>query len=267
MAADLVPEAEYLVYLTQDAIPYDEHSLANLLQSFDDPRVGAAYGRQLARPQADAIERHGRLFNYPDISARRDFASRTSLGFRSAYFSNSFAAYRRSAFEDVCGFPGHVIVSEDVSAAARMLLKGWSIAYCSEAKVTHSHDLSIRSEFSRYFDISIHHQQESWIIEQFGSVGGEGLKFVLSELRYLANNSPQLIPKALLRSAVKWTAYQCGRRESMLPRWLKRNLSSHPTYWTGEDSFITAQRAIRHANMTTSAVTFHPSPGPGPVIQ
>ena len=267
MAADLLPEAEYLVYLTQDAIPYDGHSLANLLESFEDSCVGAAYGRQLARPQANAIERHGRLFNYPPRSAITDFASRTSLGFRSAYFSNSFAAYRRTAFEEVGGFPGHVIASEDVSAAARMLLNGWKIRYRSEAKVIHSHDLSLFAEFSRYFDISIHHQQENWIIEQFGSVGGEGLKFVLSELRYLAKNSPQLIPLALLRSAAKWTAYQCGRRESLLPLWIKRNLSLQPAYWTSEEGLLTAQKAFGHLVKGAPPVKGHPSPESGPTIR
>ena len=266
MAADLLPDAEFLVYLTQDAIPCDEQSLTYLLQSFDDPYVGAVYGRQLPRPQADAIEQHGRLFIYPACSGTRDFASRKSLGFRSAHFSNSFAAYRRSAFNEAGGFPHHVIASEDVSVAARMLLKGWSIAYCAEAKVIHSHSLSLTAEFSRYFDTSVHHQQEIWIIEQFGSVGGEGLKFVRSELRYLTKTAPQLIPLAILRTAVKWTAYQCGRREYMLPLWLKRALSAQPTFWTDENS-ITALKIVGQTGRgTTASISLDPSRESRPAI-
>ncbi len=265
-AAALLPAAEVLVFMTQDAILYDQHSLANLLSSFENPLVGAAYGRQLPRPGANAIERHGRLFNYPDCPAMRDFASRTSMGFRSAYFSNSFAGYRRSAFQDVQGFPDHVIVSEDVSVAARMLLKGWNIAYCSEAKVIHSHEFSLGAEFSRYFDISVHHQQESWIIEQFGSVGGEGRKFVLSELRYLRENSPQLIPLAILRSAIKWSAYQCGRREASLPLWLKRAFSSNPGFWTGTD-LRTAPKVAAQPDDGASALDFQGSQGSGRVVR
>ena len=231
MAAALQPEAEYLVYLTQDAILCHRDSLSGLVQSFDDPQVGAAYGRQLPRLGADAIERHARLFNYPDTSAVRCFAHRASLGFRTAYFSNSFAAYRRSAFDAVGGFPETVIVSEEVSLAARMLLAGWKLAYSAESQVYHSHKLSLCAEFSRYFDIAVHHSQERWIIDRYGSVGGEGLKFVRSELQFLREHAPRLIPKAILRSLAKWTAYQCGRRAHMMPSWLKRTLSAQPAFW------------------------------------
>lgn len=241
LAAQYVPDAKFLVYMTQDAALYDEDSIANLLRSFDNPDVGAAYGRQLARPQADAIETHGRLFNYPAKPVTREFEDRKTLGFRTAYFSNSFAAYRRSAFEQIGGFSHHVLVSEDVSAAARMLLSGWKIAYRSDACVIHSHHFTLRAEFSRYFDIAVHHQQERWIIERFGSVGGEGLQFVKSELAYLARNAPSLIPVSVLRSAVKYFAYQCGTKELFLPLWLKRRLSTHPEHWTDDQAAVTSE--------------------------
>ncbi len=231
LAAALQPEAEYLIYLTQDAVLCHADSLSRLVQSFEDPQVGAAYGRQLPRPGADAIERHARVFNYPDTPAVRCFANRASLGFRTAYFSNSFAAYRRSAFDALSGFPDRVIVSEEVSLAARMLMAGWKLAYSSESQVYHSHKLSVGAEFSRYFDIAVHHSQERWIMEHFGSVGGEGLNFVRSEFRFLQKHAPQLIPLALLRSMAKWTAYQIGRRADRMPLWLKRTLSAQPTYW------------------------------------
>jgi rhamnosyltransferase len=231
LAAALVPEAEFLIYLTQDAIPSDGESFAQLMECFEDPLVGAAYGRQLPRPRADAIERHARLFNYPGVSAVRDFASRSTLGFRAAYFSDSFAAYRRSAFDEVGGFPDHVIVSEEVSVAARMLVAGWKVVYNAEARVYHSHDLSLHAEFSRYFDIAVHHNQERWIIDRFGSVGDEGMSFVRSELKYLWKHEPQLIPLAMLRNLSKWIAYQCGQRQHMMPLWLKRAFSANPSHW------------------------------------
>jgi rhamnosyltransferase len=231
LAAALLPETEFLIYLTQDAIPYDGGSLVRLMECFQDPLVGAAYGRQLPRRGADAIERHARLFNYPGTSAVRDFASRATLGFRAACCSNSFAAYRRVALEAVGGFPDHVIMAEDVSVVARMLIAGWKVAYNAEACVYHSHHLSLPAEFSRYFDIAVHHNQERWIIDCFGSVGGEGLHFVQSELKYLWKNAPQLIPLALLRTLAKWVAYQSGQRQHLMPLWLKRAFSAHPSHW------------------------------------
>ena len=251
LAASLLPKAEFLIYLTQDAIPSDGECLTRLIESFQNPQVGAAYGRQLPRSSAGAIERHARFFNYPETSAVRDFDSRATLGFRAAYFSNSFAAYRRSAFEAAGGFPEHVIVSEEVSIVARMLVDGWKLVYCADAQVYHSHQLGLRAEFSRYFDIAIHHSQERWIIDCFGAVGGEGLSFVRSELKYLIHQAPHLIPLAMLRSFTKWAAYQCGRREHSLPLWLKRSLSAQSSHWDthclSRDQGINGRRTLETA--------------------
>src|SRR5262249_15199642 len=48
---------ELLVYLTQDAIPTSPRWLAQLASNFDDPRVGAAYCRNLPRPDARRLTR------------------------------------------------------------------------------------------------------------------------------------------------------------------------------------------------------------------
>jgi rhamnosyltransferase len=231
MATEYLPWADFFVFLTQDAIPCGDNSIEQLLRFFNDPEVGAVYGRQLPRSEADAIETHARLFNYPATSDVRSFSSRMRLGFRAAYFSNSFAAYRRTALEAVGGFPKDTIVSEEVTVSARMLIAGWKIGYNAEATAIHSHPLSIRQEFSRYFDIGVHHGREKWLLEAFGGVAGEGNSFVKSEMRYLLKNNPSLIPLAVLRNGSKWCAYHLGMKEKHLPAFLKRYLSSHPGFW------------------------------------
>ena len=70
-AAEHCAEADILIYMTQDAIPNGPNAIARLAAAFDDPKVGMAYGRQLPRKQATAIERHARLFNYPADSQDR----------------------------------------------------------------------------------------------------------------------------------------------------------------------------------------------------
>ncbi len=231
LAADLLPWAEILVFLTQDSLPWGHEPLHTLLCSFDNPQIGAVYGRQLPRMLAGPIERHARLFNYPARSDVRSFESRTRLGIRAAFFSNSFAAYRRCAFDEVGGFPKDTIVSEEVTVAARMLMAGWQVSYQAEATVIHSHGFTVGQEFSRYFDIGVHHGREKWLMEAFGHAGGEGRAFVMSELRYLLETSPALIPLALLRTGSKWMAYQLGRREEHLPVSLKGLLSGQPGFW------------------------------------
>ncbi|AEU36935.1 glycosyltransferase [Granulicella mallensis] len=234
MAVESMPWAEFLVLLTQDAIPCGDHSIETLLCAFNDPAVGAAYGRQLPREQADPIEQHARLFNYPDLSDVRTFASHERLGIKTAFFSNSFAAYRRAAFDEVGGFPSNTIVSEEVTVVARMLLADWKVAYQSDATVIHSHPLTLLQEFSRYFDIGVHHGREQWMLDAFGGAGGEGRTFVLSQMQFLLKTKPSLIPLATLRNASKWCSYQLGLHEKYLPLALKQALSAQKNFWQDE---------------------------------
>jgi rhamnosyltransferase len=230
VARQYLPSATIFIYMTQDAIP-QLGSFEHLCSAFSDPLVGAAFGRQLPRKQADPIERHARLFNYPATSDVRNFASRDRLGIKAAFLSNTFAAYRRSALDDVGGFPADVIIAEDTIVAARLLMAGWKVAYQADAAVIHSHAMTLSDEFARYFDTGVHHARENWLLAKFGHAGQEGRRFVLSELHYLKMTSPFSIPQAILRTANKWLAYQLGRREQYLPLFMKRAFSGHPDFW------------------------------------
>jgi rhamnosyltransferase len=238
MAAELVPDAEILLYLTQDALPAEPNSVRRLVKAFIDPTVGAAYGRQLPRHEADPIERHARLFNYPSASVVRDFESRKQFGLKAAFFSNSFAAYRRSAFDEVGGFVKESIVSEEVTVVARMLMAGWRAAYQADATVVHSHPFTLAKEFSRYFDIGVHHSRESWLLDAFGGAGNEGRRFVLSEAKFLWQSEPALLPLAALRTLNKICGYKLGKHEAYLPNAFKRFLSSQPQCWDEHENRV-----------------------------
>lgn len=231
LAVDLSPEAEIIIFMTQDAILADSSSLQYLVDVFADPLVGVAYGRQLPAPDATPIAAHARLFNYPAESYVRTKADIPRYGIKTAFLSNSFAAYRRKALLAVGGFPSSVILSEDTMVAAKMLLSGWKITYCAEATCYHSHNYPLFKEFQRYFDIGVFHAREGWYLKALGGAEGEGQRFVRSELRYLRRHAPALIPAALLRSVLKFLGYRLGRLEHSLPRWLKLALSMNRGFW------------------------------------
>lgn len=231
LAAELLPDAEILIYMTQDAILASPESISELVKAFDDPSVGAAYGRQLPHVGAKPIEAHARLFNYPDRSVVRALDSRRELGLKSIFISNSFAAYRREALMAIGGFPTDTIFGEDTMVAARMLLAGWKTAYVATATVHHSHSYSFRQDFRRYFDIGVLHQREHWLLDEFGSAGGEGLRFVKSEMAYLWPKYWWLIPSAWIRTGLKFLGYRLGRMESRISLKWKRKLSMHPSFW------------------------------------
>ncbi len=231
MAAARLKDFDVLVYLTQDAVLADANALKQLVAAFADPKVGTAYGRQLPRQEADPIEAHARIFNYPPQSNIRTLADKTTLGIKAAFTSNSFAAYRTEALMAVGGFPEKLILGEDMVVAARMLQAGWSVAYVSDAQVYHSHGYTIAQEFKRYFDIGVMHQDQAWILQEFGKPEGEGGRFVRSELAYLKKQAPFLLPAAFVRTIAKYAGYKLGQHALSLPLPLRRKLSMHQSYW------------------------------------
>ncbi len=55
------------------------------------------------------------------------------LGIKAAFCSNSFAAYRRSAMEQIGFFSVNTLFAEDSIAAAKLLQRGWSVGYVPQA--------------------------------------------------------------------------------------------------------------------------------------
>lgn len=231
-AAEWAGPAEYLIFLTQDATPAHSDAFAVLLSAFTDRRVGMAYGRQLPRLHAGPIERHARETNYPACGMLvRELKDRERFGVKTVFCSDSFAAYRRQALEEVDSFPADAFFAEDQIVAGKMLLTGWKLAYTSEARVVHSHGYSALEEFKRYFDVGAFHARNAWLLDTFGHAEGEGMRFVISELRYLLRNAPGAIPSAGLRTLAKYVGYQLGRNEHRWSRKTKARLSMAPAYW------------------------------------
>ena len=229
---EMVEDADIIIFLTQDAILADNESFSRLIASFSNSDIGAAYGRQLPHNNAAPIEAHARYFNYSAVSRIKSLEDAPVLGIKTAFISNSFAAYRRSTLMNVGGFPSNTILSEDTYVAAKMLLNGWKIAYCAEAQVYHSHNYSFIQEFKRYFDIGVIQARESWIRDKFGQAEGEGFRYIVSEMNFLwKNHYKYLIPSACIRTVLKYMGYKLGLWEKKIPLSIKRLISMHSQYW------------------------------------
>lgn len=234
MALKYCPDAAIVVYMTQDAILVSPDSLNNIILPFEDVKVGVVCGRQLYHADASPFAAHARIFNYPDVSCIKTKNDISKYGIKTAFNSNSFAAYRCSALDEVGGFPLCVISSEDTYVAAKMLQAGWHMYYAADAICYHSHNFNAMEKFRRYFDIGVFHSRESWYLAMLGKADGEGKKFVFSEIRYLFENAPWLIPSAVIRTGMKLFGYKMGLREKLMPLWLKRKLSMNKGYWENE---------------------------------
>ena len=132
---------EFVLFLTQDALPADERYIEHLLKAFADERVAAASGRQLPRPDARPYVQAVQQYRYPAQSRAWGPEEREALGIRAYHLSDVCSAYRRSAYEAVGGFPHPLPTNEDMLIAAAFLDSGYRLAYCADAAVVHSHDL------------------------------------------------------------------------------------------------------------------------------
>ena len=203
---------DVIIFITQDILLHDNESLATLVKIFgEDKSVGLSYGRQLPHKNATNEAKILRAFNYPPESQLRSLADKKTFGIKTAFASNSFAAYRIEALQSVSGFPSNVPLSEDMYVAAKMLLRGLKIYYAASAQVYHSHNYTAAQEFRRYVQIGKFHAQEPWIRETFGSAEGAGKKFVLMKLAALAKKNPLDCIGAIFRDAAKFFGYRIGR--------------------------------------------------------
>ncbi len=221
---------DIVIFLTQDAIPQD-NAFKNILALFKDPLVAAVYGRQIPHDNASPIAKHARYFNYKLESYVTEEDSLSTMGLKTVFMSNSFSAYRVKIFNELGGFPENTILGEDMYFAAKAYIAGYKLAYASDAIVKHSHNYSPLDEYKRYFDIGVFHRDEKWIREKFGGAGGEGRKFIISELKFLSKKNALWIPLACMNNFCKIIGYKMGQNYHKLSLNIVRKLSMHNKYW------------------------------------
>jgi rhamnosyltransferase len=225
-------KGDILVYLTQDVLLADVHTIRNLTRPLYEEEVAVAYGRQLPHTDASAFAAHLRQFNYPATSCRRTLADKGTYGIKTAFLSDSFAAYRRSALEKIGWFKENLIAGEDTYAGAKLLLAGYSLLYVADAVVYHSHNYTAREEFKRYFDVGVFHATEQWIVDIFGKAESEGIRYVLSELDYLMSHGRyHLFFEFIYRSMMKYAGYRLGRHYRRIAMRIVKKISMNRGWW------------------------------------
>lgn len=221
---------DIVIFLTQDAI-VKKDCLKKIIEPFSDPDVACVYGRQLPHLDANPLAVHARVFNYKPASYIASRETNKTLGLKSVFLSNSFSAYRVSVFNELGGFPENTILCEDMFFASKAILENYKVAYVADAMVHHSHNYSVSDEFKRYFDIGVFHTDEPWIRASFGSAGGEGRSFIISEFKFLIKDAPLWIPKACVNNMAKFIGYKLGLNYKKLPLKFRRVFSMHKRYW------------------------------------
>ncbi len=224
-------EADYLLFMTQDAVPADDRLIENMAGAFSDDNVAAVYARQLPESDASLGERFSRQFNYPDESCVKSSRDKDRLGIKTYFCSNVCAMYRREIFERLGKFPKDMIFNEDMVFAHTLIVNGYSIAYAADARVYHSHNYTNMQQFHRNFDLAV---SQAMHPEVFGDVSSEseGKSYAKSAFAYFRQEKRPLyfIPFAVT-CAFRLAGYKLGMNYKRLTRRRILKCTASPVYF------------------------------------
>jgi rhamnosyltransferase len=225
---------EVVVMMTPDAYAVNEHLLAKLVEPLLNQRSSISYARQIPHKGAAFFESFSRSFNYPRTSHVRGIKDLPDYGIYLFFCSNSCAAYRNAALDEIGGFQS-VLLGEDTLAVAALLKAGHKIAYIAEAAVHHSHNYTLKQEFQRHFDTGFARQQYRKSISYGGIDEKRGAHYAAALFKKVLCEKPYLLPYAFLQTFVKWLGYTIGKNSSNLPVKILQLLSSQDFYWTSDE--------------------------------
>lgn len=214
---------DFLVYLSADAIPANEHWLRNLVSKLHTEDVGATFGRQIPYKDTPSMERFFIQNNYPltakECNSLKDFHL-------NAFFSNVNSAIKRSLWQKI-KFSEDLIISEDYHWAKRVYDTGNRVEYVPDAAVFHSHKYSLIQVFKRYFDSGASFSQ----MGMRHRVLRNGLGYFFEEMKYIRKENIFLLPYAICYDIFKLMGFFTGRNHNLIPAFIKMHLSMHAYYW------------------------------------
>lgn len=225
-------QGDWLVYLSQDAVPAHDRWLLNLTRHLREPAIAAAFGRQLPPAGVGPIETFFLEQTYPPRAFRHaptGAAPGATPALGRIFFSNVNAAIKRSVWA-TCPFPEDLVMSEDQAFARAALAAGYGIAYDPEAAVLHGHRYSLRQLFRRNFDSG--YSLRGIAGDGWAAVARLGAAYVWRELLYLARQGRwTTMPYAILYELVKSAGFALGRGGQRLPAAWRPYLGLHRAYW------------------------------------
>lgn len=224
-------DADLIMYMTQDAIPCDEHLVENLVKAMEQPMVKAAYARQLPKKDCTIPEGCVRSFNYPEESTVHTFEDLETQGIKTFFCSNVCAIYDHELYTELGGFTRPCIFNEDMLYAARIITLGYGVAYAADARVLHSHNYTNRQQFHRNFDNGVSQAMHPEIFSRVSS-GGEGMRLVKYVTKYLRQlKRGYMIPGFYMQCAFRLIGFKMGKSYRKLPKWMILKCTMNRGFW------------------------------------
>ena len=142
--------SEIVIMISQDVVLFDENAIYELASAINEDVV-YAFGKQICRKRT--IEHYVRQKNYGKESQIVSSADIEKMQLRAFFASDAFSAYHRETFVRLNGYDHqHMMMSEDMYYAKKIIDAGYKKAYVSQAVVEHSHKLKLKRLYRRYYE-------------------------------------------------------------------------------------------------------------------
>lgn len=225
-------DADYVLFMTMDAIPKDNYLVEKLLSGFRRAdNIAVSYARQLPKKDCNRIEQITREFNYPAQSRVQTSDDIKELGIKAYFCSDVCAMYDTSIYRSLGGFKAPAIFNEDMVYAAGALDAGYAVSYCADALVYHSHNYTGRQYYRRNFDLGVSQANHPEIFERF-NVKGTGMQLVRKSLAQICRRgTPADIIRLVYYSGMKYLGFRKGKNYHKLPLKSCLKHTSDKEYW------------------------------------
>lgn len=225
-------DADYVLFMTMDAIPKDNYLVEKLLSGFSRAdNIAVSYARQLPKKDCNRIEQITREFNYPAQSRVQTSDDIKELGIKAYFCSDVCAMYDTSIYRSLGGFKAPAIFNEDMVYAAGALDAGYAVSYCADALVYHSHNYTGRQYYRRNFDLGVSQADHPEIFERF-NVKGTGMQLVRKSLAQICRSgTPADIIRLVYYSGMKYLGFRKGKNYHKLSLKSCLKHTSDKEYW------------------------------------
>ena len=203
--------ADYIIFMTQDAMPVDKYLIDELIRPFNDENVYLSYAKQLANKKCKYVEKYIRSFNYPSSDIVKSKDDLETMGIKTIFCSDVCAAYRRDKFIELGEF-SETDFNEDTFFAYKVIMNDKKVYYASNARVLHSHNYSYMQQFKRNFAIGKSQYDFAYVFENIKSES-EGIRMVKSALSHVLRHGKwYMIPDLIISSGFKFIGYRLGKK-------------------------------------------------------
>lgn len=225
-------DADYVLFMTMDAIPKDNYLVEKLLSGFRRAdNIAVSYARQLPKKDCNRIEQITREFNYPAQSRVQTSDDIKELGIKAYFCSDVCAMHDTSIYRSLGGFKAPAIFNEDMVYAAGALDAGYAVSYCADALVYHSHNYTGRQYYRRNFDLGVSQADHPEIFERF-NVKGTGMQLVRKSLAQICRRgTPADIIRLVYYSGMKYLGFRKGKNYHKLSLKSCLKHTSDKEYW------------------------------------